>query len=35
MNGDNVNSVRHEKSRTFRNKKREYLKENSNELETL
>jgi hypothetical protein len=27
VNGDNLNSVRHEASRYFRNKKREYLKE--------
>jgi hypothetical protein len=27
-NGDNLNNVRHEPSRTFRNKKGEYLKEN-------
>jgi len=32
--GDNLNNVRHETSRTFRNKKREYLKEKINELET-
>jgi hypothetical protein len=33
-NGDNLNVVRCETSRTFRNKKREYLKENINDLET-
>jgi hypothetical protein len=33
-NGDNMNNVRHENSRTFRNKKREFLKEKINELET-
>jgi hypothetical protein len=33
-NGDNLKNVRHETSRTFRNKKREYLKEKMNELET-
>jgi hypothetical protein len=33
-NGDNLNNVRHETSRTFRNKKRKYLKEKINELET-
>jgi hypothetical protein len=27
LNGDNLNSVRYETSRTFRNKKGEYLKE--------
>jgi hypothetical protein len=32
--GDNLNNVRHETGRTFRNKKREYLKEKINELET-
>jgi hypothetical protein len=26
INGDNLNNVRHEASRHFRNKKREYLK---------
>jgi len=31
--GDNVNSMRHE-TRTFRNEKREYLKDKINELET-
>jgi hypothetical protein len=32
MNGDNLNNVRHETSRHFRNKKREYLKGKINEL---
>jgi hypothetical protein len=34
MNGDNLNNVRHEASRHFRNKKREYLKDKMNELAT-
>jgi hypothetical protein len=34
INGDNMNSVRHEASRHFRNKKREYLKGKINELAT-
>jgi hypothetical protein len=34
INGAKLNSVRHETSRTFRSKKREYLKEKINELET-
>jgi hypothetical protein len=34
MNGDNLNSVRREASRYFRNKKREYLKDKINELVT-
>jgi len=34
MHGDNLNNVRHEASTTFRNKKREYLKEKINDLET-
>jgi hypothetical protein len=34
MNGDNLQNVRHETSRIFRNKKREYLKSKINELET-
>jgi hypothetical protein len=34
MNVDNLQNVRHETSRTFRNKKKEYLKGNINELET-
>jgi hypothetical protein len=32
VNGDNLNNVRHEASRHFRNKKREYLKDRINEL---
>jgi hypothetical protein len=32
INGDNMNSVRCEASRYFRNKKREYLKDKINEL---
>jgi chemotaxis methyl-accepting protein methylase len=32
INGDNLNNVRHEASRHFRNKKREYLKDKINEL---
>jgi hypothetical protein len=34
LNGDNLNSVRREASRHFRNKKREYLKDKINELAT-
>jgi hypothetical protein len=34
MNGDNLQNLRCETSRTFRNKKREYLKGKINELET-
>jgi hypothetical protein len=34
INRDNLNSVRHEASRCFRNKKREYLKDKINELAT-
>jgi hypothetical protein len=34
INGDNLQNVRSETSRTFRNKKREYLKNKINELET-
>jgi hypothetical protein len=34
INGDNLQNVRHETSRTFRNKKSEYLKGKINELET-
>jgi prefoldin subunit 5 len=34
INGDNINNVRHEASRHFRNKMREYLKEKINELAT-
>jgi hypothetical protein len=33
-NGDNLNNVRHESSRHFRNKKKEYLKATRNKLET-
>jgi hypothetical protein len=32
INGDNLNNVRREASRHFRNKKREYLKDNINDL---
>jgi hypothetical protein len=32
INGDNLNNVRHEASRYFKNKKREYLKVKINEL---
>jgi hypothetical protein len=31
INGDNLNNVRHEVSRYFRNKKKEYLKDKINE----
>jgi hypothetical protein len=34
INRDNLQSLRHETSTTFRNKKREYLKGKINELET-
>jgi hypothetical protein len=34
INGDNLKNLRHETSRTFRNKEREYLKGKINELET-
>jgi wobble nucleotide-excising tRNase len=34
INGDNLNNVRHEASRLFRNKKREYLKDKISELAT-
>jgi hypothetical protein len=34
INRDNLNNVRHEASRHFRNKKREYLKDKINELAT-
>jgi hypothetical protein len=34
INGDNLNNVRHEASKHFRNKKREYLKEKINDLAT-
>jgi hypothetical protein len=32
VNGDNMNNVRREASRHFRNKKKEYLKDKINEL---
>jgi hypothetical protein len=34
INGDNLNNVRHEASRHFRIKKREYLTDTINELAT-
>jgi hypothetical protein len=34
INGDNIQNLRHETSRTFRKNKREYLKGKINELET-
>jgi hypothetical protein len=34
INGDNLNNIRREASRHFRNKKREYFKDNINELAT-
>jgi hypothetical protein len=34
INGVNLNNVRHEASSHFRNKKREYLKDNNNEFAT-
>jgi hypothetical protein len=34
INGDNLKNVRHEASRYFRNKKKEYLKDKINELAT-
>jgi hypothetical protein len=34
LNGDNLNNVRREASRHFRNKKREYLKDKINDLAT-
>jgi hypothetical protein len=34
INGDNLNNIRPETSRRFRNKKREYLKDKINELAT-
>jgi uncharacterized NAD(P)/FAD-binding protein YdhS len=34
INGDNLNNVRHEASRYFRNRKGEYLKDKINELAT-
>jgi hypothetical protein len=32
INGDSLNNIRHEASRHFRNKRREYLKDKINEL---
>jgi hypothetical protein len=32
INGDNLNNIRREASRHFRNKKREYVKDKINEL---
>jgi hypothetical protein len=32
INGDNLNNIRHAARRTFRNKKREYLKDKINEF---
>jgi hypothetical protein len=32
INGDNLNNVRHEANRHFRNEKKEYLKDRINEL---
>jgi hypothetical protein len=34
INGDNLKNIRHESSRTFRNKEKEYLIGKINELET-
>jgi uncharacterized UBP type Zn finger protein len=34
INGDNMNNARRETGRNFRSKKREYLKQKINELET-
>jgi hypothetical protein len=34
MNGDNLQNLKRETSRTFRNKKREYLKGKINDLQT-
>jgi hypothetical protein len=34
INGDNLNNIRSETTRHFRNKKKEYLKDNINELAT-
>jgi hypothetical protein len=34
MNGDNLNNIRCEASRHFRNKRREYVKDKVNELPT-
>jgi hypothetical protein len=33
-NGDNLNNVRHDSCRTFKNREREFPKEKTNELET-
>jgi uncharacterized protein YaaR (DUF327 family) len=35
INGDNLNNVRREESRYFRNKKREYLNDKINEVATV
>jgi hypothetical protein len=35
INGDNLNNVRRESSRHFRNKKREYLKDKINRLSNI
>jgi hypothetical protein len=35
INGDNLNNIKHEASRHFRNKKRKYLKGRTNELATI
>jgi hypothetical protein len=32
INGDNLNNIRHDTSRNFRNKKRDYLKDKIDEL---
>jgi hypothetical protein len=34
FNGDNLQNLKRETTRTFRNKKREYMKDKTNELET-
>jgi hypothetical protein len=34
IKGDNVQNIKHETNKIFRNKKREYLKDKINELET-
>jgi hypothetical protein len=34
INGDNLNNIRHETSRHFRNKNREYLEDKIDELAT-
>jgi hypothetical protein len=34
INGDNLQNLRRESSKTFKNKKREYLKDKINELQT-